>query len=151
MYLRVFIQMACINVLFFQSCSQRNTELILSYYSQERSFLSKFIQHSENVTGCPSGICLKNRIALTADTVFSKIDQQFTKCDNIKFFTHNLSSLIHIIAINYSFFFLFSQALSEIFLHYSNYFSDFSTLYWQTEISASPLASKAIPSASSPV
>jgi hypothetical protein len=50
-------------------------------------------EHGKHIAGCASWICLKQRVALTTDTVLRKIDQKLPQCYYIVFL-HAIPSII---------------------------------------------------------
>ena len=65
---------------------QHIAEAVLTHLADEGAVLAELAQHGQHVCGRAAGVCLEEKIALFAQAVLGKIDQQLAQGDNVKFF-----------------------------------------------------------------
>ena len=63
---------------------QVSAEEIVTDLANVSSFLSQLREHGQHIADRAAGICLQQVVALIAETVFRKIDQEFSQCGHIK-------------------------------------------------------------------
>ena len=76
-------QIFCSNAEFFQRFFQSQAKLVFADFADKGCFFAQIVQHGKHIAWCSAGICLKKPVALFAESVLGKINQQFAQCNNI--------------------------------------------------------------------